>query len=422
MFVTFDDWIRGRSVASLGTNAGSPELPFQRWRHFKEAFTPEVVYQAVTQSNIPVRRCLDPFGGSGTTALACQFLGVHPVTFEVNPYLADLIEAKLTSYDVESLIGSLAYILRAAKAFDQCTDTMLSVLPQTFVEPGIDGRWIFSGAVARRILALRYAIDQLPDLSEKRLFRVLLGGVLIGLSNVVVNGKGRRYRQGWSRRIIEPAVAETAFSEAATTAISEINRFSRRRVCEFQLLRGDAREMTAAAGQVDVSVFSPPYPNSFDYTDVYNVELWMLGYLQKAADNRQLREATLSSHVQIKREFTSAPSGSAILNNVTSALSRCRSNLWSKCIPDMIGGYFSELHDVVQGVSANLTAGGSIWIVVGDSRYAGVAVPVAEILAELAPTANLEVDRLEPLREMRVSAQQGGQHQLAENLLVLTKP
>ena len=59
----------------------------------------ELMARAVAESTIPVQRCLDPFGGSGTTALACQFLGTEPITIEVNPFLADLIEAKLTDYD-----------------------------------------------------------------------------------------------------------------------------------------------------------------------------------------------------------------------------------------------------------------------------------------------------------------------------------
>ena len=35
-------------------------------------------------------------------------------------------------------------------------------------------------------------------------------------------------------------------------------------------------------GPHDLAVFSPPYPNSFDYTDVYNVELWAMGYLRNS--------------------------------------------------------------------------------------------------------------------------------------------
>ena len=48
-----------------------------------------------------VRLIADPFGDSGTTALAAQFFGVKPTTIEVNPFLADLIEAKIAPLDFD---------------------------------------------------------------------------------------------------------------------------------------------------------------------------------------------------------------------------------------------------------------------------------------------------------------------------------
>lgn len=37
-FVKFREWTGERTVATLGHNAGSIELPFQGWRRFKQAF------------------------------------------------------------------------------------------------------------------------------------------------------------------------------------------------------------------------------------------------------------------------------------------------------------------------------------------------------------------------------------------------
>jgi hypothetical protein len=103
MPVTFDRWTGSRNLHALCTNAGSELLAFQNWRRFKEAFAPELVKRAILECGRPVQRCLDPFAGSGTTALACQFLGILPITIEVNPYLADLTEAKISTYDAASL-------------------------------------------------------------------------------------------------------------------------------------------------------------------------------------------------------------------------------------------------------------------------------------------------------------------------------
>jgi hypothetical protein len=166
-------------------------------------------------------------------------------------------------------------------------------------------------------------------------------------------------------------------------------------------------------------IFSPPYPNSFDYTDVYNVELWALGYLGNSDENRSLRLSTISSHVQIQRDFDPAPQGSSTLGQVMAHLSAKRRTLWDARLPEMVGGYFSDMYHIVSSAAAKLTDAGEIWMVVGDSQYGGVPIAVAQILAELASHAGCNVIRNEPFRSMRASAQQGGHPDLAETLLVL---
>ncbi|WP_447929961.1 hypothetical protein [Sphingopyxis fribergensis] len=421
MFVDFDHWTKGRSVASLGTNAGSAALPFQRWRHFKEAFAPEIVREAIAASPVPVLRCLDPFGGSGTTALACQFLGVSPTTIEVNPYLADLIEAKLESYDCERLVNALTAVVRRAPQLTGAAEQFLEGLPATFVETSEKERWIFDEPVARRLSQLLLAVEELTIESERRLFRILLGGIMIGVSNAIVNGKGRRYRRNWKATRRTAADVDKAFIDIATSAIGEIDRYSRRRETSYSIRRGDCRTVLDTDEQFDIAIFSPPYPNSFDYTDVYNIELWMLGYLRGTADNRRLRKDTLSSHVQIFREFAAPPQGSPSLSTTLHALENVRDDLWSRNIPAMIGGYFADMKLVMQNVASSLVNDGQMWMVVGDSRYADVKIPVAQVLAEIAPELGLEVDRLDVLRDMRSSAQQGGKHELAESLVVVRR-
>jgi hypothetical protein len=78
--VRFSDWTKHRAVATLGSNQGSTTLAFQNWRRFKEAFAPELVARAIDETAGRVAHVADPFGGSGTTALAAQFLGVHSTT------------------------------------------------------------------------------------------------------------------------------------------------------------------------------------------------------------------------------------------------------------------------------------------------------------------------------------------------------
>ena len=416
----YSDWISDREVVSLGTNAGAGILPFQDWRTMKEAFAPELVARALNASPIPVQRCIDPFGGSGTTGLACQFLGVHPIMAEVNPFLADLIEAKLTSYSSpEELRRDLDAVIEASiRDVSGCTRDRFASAPRTLIEPGHNGRWIFDGPVMDRIVGLLDAIEGLDE-APRRLFRVILGGILVEVSNVVVSGKGRRYRRGWRKREIPPTRVTEIFFVAARKAIGDIRRFSRRPVMSYEMRRGDSRVVLKGVESCELAVFSPPYPNSSDYTDIFNVELWALGYLNGSHANSNLRSATLSSHVQKSRKYSEPPVGSPTLEELLESLNARRNEIWNRKIPAMVGAYFSDLMDILDDLSRVLVRGGSAWMVLGDSRYAGVHISATKVLQELVVGRGWEVLGTEPFRSMPTSAQQGSERVLSEQLLVL---
>ena len=418
-YVRFGDWTGDRSVAALGTNAGTPPLPFQRWRRFKEAFAPEIVERALSETEGPVHHISDPFGGSGTTALAAQFLGIKPTIIEVNPFLADLIEAKISTLDFDVATAAFGHVIERVARGGAPPRPLFPGAPSTFVEPGHRGRYIFSRAVARRILAYRAAIELVQDEACRRLFRVVLASAAIPASNVVVSGKGRRYRQGWHRRVPDPDVVDRCFRTGVLQAFHDLRRFAARRCLDYTLLRGDARTLAADIGPHDLAVFSPPYPNSFDYTDVYNVELWAMGYLSNPQGNTRLRHSTLRSHVQLLRDFDGHEVCSPTLTTTIDALRQVRSQLWNRHIPEMIGAYAEDLAIVMDLLRRGLRSRGRAYIVAGDSRYAGIHVPVATILTEITLTLGYRLVALEPSRSMRSSPQQGGQHELRETLVVL---
>lgn len=412
-------WTADRHVPSLGTNDGATPLAFQNWHHFKEAFAPELIAEAVQSSTREVRACIDPFGGSGTTALACQMLGIDSTTVEVNPFLADAIQAKLARYDPDEVVKELADIRRRSRRCLVDPSEYFHSVPGTFLEPGVQERWLFNISTAAKLASILSAIDSVADIAIRRLFRVIIGGILADVSNVTVSGKGRRYRSKWQEIQADPERVEHLFALRAETAILDIQAFSRRPQIASTVILGDARKLSFER-RYDLAVFSPPYPNSFDYTDVYNLELWMLGYLTSWTDNRELRHATLRSHVQVFRDYPQPPKGSATLNTVIEQLQEARKSLWDKWIPSMIGSYFSELTAVLNRIIPSLLDDGQCWMVVGDSRYAGITVPVAQVLAELSEHQGWAIKRCEPIRHMKSSAQQGWRPELAESLIVLS--
>lgn len=404
----------------ISTNQPSTSLPFQRWFKFKEAFAPQLVLETLSKYKTEgIQRCLDPFGGCGTTGLTCQFAGVHPVLIEVNPFIADLAQAKLSRYDVDALSKDFLAVRTSVKDGIAVDLSILDEGPATLCEPGDGKRWVFPLGVIQRLLQYRAAIERLTDSTNQRLLRVLLGSIIVGVSNVTVNGKGRKYRGSWMEQQRTPSDVDVAFRQAFLNAVADIERYGRRAQNSFELLRGTCLQKVDDVEPCDLAIFSPPYPNSFDYTDIYNLELWVLGYLKTKADNKTLRQATLRSHIQAGGQHTFNMAQSAMLKSTLAELGEVRNGLWDERLPDMVGAYFDDMQILLSKLRKTLRPGGRAVIVIGESSYAGVRVRAGHITAQIARSVGFGVEKHTRLRTMRLSAQQGGEKALEERLVEL---
>lgn len=402
--------------APTSSGQGTANLAFQRWFHFKEAFSPKFVADTLGSLPYTVSSCLDPFGGSGTTALTCRMLGMSSTSIEVNPFLADLIEAKLGVISASEFCGAYDRLIRKLRVTERDRYHPAG-MPPTMTEPGLRGRYVFSSEVYETARALVRS-SELLEPTHARLLRVLLGSVLVANSNVVINGKGRRYRSGWQFRQKAGADLIESLDAAVDIAAEDLSKFAGLPRGTHRIYRGDARSSLARVLRADVAIFSPPYPNSFDYTDVYNLELWLLGYLRCAQDNTALRNRTLRSHVQLKWRTTKIIARSAALDRTLRRLRRCRGDLWNRHIPEMVGYYFDDLCEIFTHLARILPSGHHAIVAIGDSQYAGVRVNVASILTECVTELGFRLTDHGAIRSMRSSSQHGGAFELSEHCLV----
>lgn len=390
-------------------------LPFQRWYKFKEAFSPDIVLESIQRCGFRPRRICDPFGGSGTTALTAQHLGLSSTIIELNPFLADVIRAKTRRYNRATLEKHFHNVL--ANANVDVGDKLRALIkncPETLVEPG-NGRFVFRKAVARRILQLHESIVRNASAQYRPLLTTMLAACLVSVSNVVINGKGRRYRRHWDEYLPSPRDLDELLEAQFKMVCDDLRYQSSFGNCE--VLEGDARtRISKVPDDVDFAIFSPPYPNSFDYTDIYNLELWMLSYLITRDDNTKLRQRTLRSHVQVKHGPPYQDVQSTLLAKTIRQM-KSAERIWNNRLPAMINDYFADLALIVESLGERMRRGGRITCVVGDSIYGGVAVDVPGILCDMRFSPRIRIERCETLRIMRASAQHNWSPTLKESLL-----
>lgn len=421
--VEFEDWIKGWATPAPSTYQKSDSLAFQRWFRFKEAFSPTLVRQVIDSLPSEPRHILDCFGGSGTTAVVARMLGISSSLIEVNPFLADVIQAKMDDYNDVDLPSITKQILDRSLAIDIGQDQLRAKLPPTFVEPGYKDRWLFSIEAIQAIEQLKLAIAELESEKLKRFFTVGLGSILIDASNVRIDGKARRYRTKWQERFVSKSNIRSMFIEAVSSMVEDVARFPKNNLISHNLFRGDSRKLlkTEISQPVDLAIFSPPYPNSFDYTDIYNVELWVLGYISSASQNKILRMETMRSHVQVAWDPSLKSLKSSTLDNTIALLNNKRDKLWNSKLVEMIYAYFEDLDEILNGIVPNLASNGTIAIVVGNSSYVGITVDSSEILKELAANKGLRIVSCESVRVMRASSQQTAETKSLDEWLILLR-
>lgn len=386
-------------------------LPRHRWYPFKEGFSASLVASFLMDyGGGRPGRILDPFAGSGTSLLEGAAWGWQGIGVEVNPFMRFLTSVKIESeYRPEFVWQYWQQVLD-----DSTKRDILWRLPRgsTLVGRRDLEKWLFNPAVARRYEQLRTSVERVvPRGKYRRLLTLALMAGTIRASNARRDGKCWRYKTGWKLRRYRGADVDAGFCEVMQTYAEDVTALPKL-AGGAEIVLGDSRVWLRqhgmrTVGQADLVLTSPPYLNSFDYTDIYRPECFLLGVAETAEDLRKVRLQTLRSHVQVEWP-DAAPSPVGLVTNVVRKVKR--EKLWDRRLPSMINAYFVDLEEVIRACEVLLAPDGTLGMVVASSAYSGIVVPVQEILGELMARSGLDVE----VRDLRVTSG-NGHHQNRSN-------
>lgn len=400
--------------------------PIHRWYPFVEGYSKEFIQSILEEMDRDNLVCLEPFSGSGTTALELQNNGIPCYAFEVNPLMFLIAKVKLErGYD----LSRIDYWLNFVKERRGGIQVYLQTEFNTLYEGADKKKWNYNTDVGIAVEKLRAIIKLIDEEIYKELFTVALASILLDVSNLYRNGKCLSYKRNWKERQIEESDVYKFFDDKIVCEIKQdiqVIKNNARQNNKLLLFNEDSRvgiESKVKNDSIDLVITSPPYLNSRDYTDTYMLELKTLGFTGTSEKIRELREKTLRSHVQIKwKDSTNIQN--QLLAETLNKLEAASEDIeqWNSSIIDMVRLYFVDMQSIFRTLYKKMKKGGRVYFNVSNSAYFNVLIDTLEICASIAENSGFKVIEIRDARKLKTSPQQKEKiDKLLEGVIVLER-
>lgn len=385
--------------------------PIHRWYPFVEGYSREFIHSIIKEQKNPVECCLEPFSGSGTTAVELQNLGIKCISFEVNPFMYQLARVKLEkNYDIDIL---KQYFMKIKRSRCQSRNIELSKEFLTLYQNEKVHKWNYDTETGKAIEKLKRAIARVDNEIYRDLFTIVLASILLEVSNLYRNGKCLSYKNNWKNlENSEENVFSTFDKRFQEVFLADlIGRNSNGTVNNKEYLYNQDSRIGISEkvenNSVNLVITSPPYLNSRDYTDTYMLELKTLGFTKNHDEILELRKNTLRSHVQIHwtdKATLDIPKLKLLLEKLEAAAKL--DEAWNPSIIDMIRLYFVDINTIFKSLYCKMKQDGMIYFNVSNSAYFNVMVDTVEIVSDIAESVGFKVIEIRKARMLNPSPQQ----------------
>jgi len=381
----------GGSVRNgLGVFGANKARPFHRWYPFVEGFSADLVERALNEQATP-GTVLDPFGGSGTTALAAAMLGRDSVFAEANPYMAWVADVKINQSRQVAEDGTSAELRALA------TELSGTLPPANENHPLLVAdrrRGFFPPGIGEKAISVHALIDKALTGGAREVARLALGSALVPSSNMVRRTDLRK------RVPSDPAPHDllAMVAQHLSDFADDVDEHAATIRGSVKYIAGDVRDQWIEEPEVSVVVTSPPYLNGTNYCRNTKLELLTLGFIESERDLTDLRVSMISAGINnvSKRRLEAE-----IIDCVEPVAQKLDEVAYDVRIPTLVRTYFSDMKGALSQVRKHAVKGARMYFDIGDSRYSGVHIPTHSILRQIAENEGWHFLDEEVLRKRR---------------------
>lgn len=369
-------------------------IPFQNWCNYQEGFSTNILDWFVDYLEIKNNiTFLDPFCGSGSSLVTAKKYNFKIFGIDINPFSCLLSKIKIDFYTDDELKKIKEFKLpNYHEREDFYKNYEFSMIEK-----------LFSKNNFYKIELLKNKINKIKSSKIKDFLFLSLICCLEICSNYKKAGNGLK-----KRKIVINLDIFTEFQKKKDQMLDDIR--SLRSKSSFKIYNSNVSNLDKLIknNSIDLSLFSPPYPNCFDYFEVYKIEMWLGGFVNSYNELKKYRKSAITSNlnanlkkdIDLNKICTKSKLLSLTLDKLNSV------NLWNKNIPNMLAIYFHEMGEFLNNLYKKMKNGGNVGVVIGNSAYGGFPILSDLILSELAEKSGFNVKQVIVTRNNETASQQ----------------
>jgi len=398
------------------------QTPVQRWFPYREGYSTSLVNAFIKELKI-TGNVFDPFSGSGTTLLASRINHLNSFGIDVNPISVLVAKVENEQYSNKNIekfsleINKIKSLKKSSEAF------------QTSFELADK---VFNKEILQSLFQLKKYIKEIENEKTKNLFFVAWISIIEDVSNIKKEGNGIKYKNRkrtptgyinidkgvWEKQTFPEDkfsfVKEKLFKHLEII-LTDVKNYYGSCKKKPHIFKGSCLEFDKFfLDEIQFTFFSPPYCNCFDYFEIHKVDLWLSDFVTDKEEFRLLRNTGFRSNTNSLNHKSIIYKNEKLENLISLFDSE---KLWNNKIPNVVRGYFDDIHTLLNKLFQQTIPGGYVGIVVGNSAYSGVIIPSDVLIANIAKEIGFSVKSVFVTRHLTTSSQQKQELKYLKNYL-----
>ena len=321
---------------------------------------------------------LDPFMGSGTTAVEASLINSVIYGTEMDPFARLFAEVSLFRFSYDEIIEINNVFLNIKKNWAKHSINRMFYPKLNNIE------YWFEEQIFDDLLRLKsFIYENIVNEKHLKFFKVTFADS-IKPSSKMERQSTKPYISSKFPKKVKPVFESFEYSfNAHIEALKQYNFLSIKSPNEIKWLGFDATNFNSVKEVIDLAITSPPYLNAFDYTQIIKIESAWVGTLEND-DIPKLRSVQVGNEKRKDNEIDNfieklfKPYYKAIIKQ--GEIENKNYNKISKtCL-----SYFNDIKNNLACVYNVLKKGGEYHMIIGDNTIKKVDIPTHKLIAVIA--------------------------------------